>query len=67
MESRCGGIGDGPTTSNLHDGVEVAIDPGICQPRSQAFSEQVIEGQKIYYLCFFFRLYMSDKCFILSY
>lgn len=26
------------------DDVEVAIDPGICQPRSQAFSEQVIEG-----------------------
>lgn len=40
-----GGGGTGGDDTKTSDDVEVAIDPGICQPRSQAFSEQVIEGQ----------------------
>lgn len=47
--SGCGGSGNGKdgggNGTKTSDDVEVAIDPGICQPRSQAFSEQVIEGQ----------------------
>lgn len=47
MSASCdgGNSGKGGVCTKNGDDVEVAIDPGICQPRSQAFSEQVIEGR----------------------